>query len=121
MDSTAVKQERQAPMTTATDQFTDYTSRTQEAVTTAIRTWADTVQSVAGAFAGAKPALPEAKLAVDRYFDFVQQVLDSQRQFATVVLDVSTKAAESATEQAKSAVNNATEATKRSAKAASSH
>jgi hypothetical protein len=36
-------------MTTPTDQFVDIGNRSQEAVTTAVRTWADTVQSFAAA------------------------------------------------------------------------
>lgn len=95
-------------MTATTDQFADIATRTQEAVTTAVRTWVDTVQSVTGNFA--QPALPDAKVVVDRYFDFAQQVLDNQRTFAQTVLAAGTQAAETVTEHATKAAETVTEA-----------
>jgi hypothetical protein len=92
-------------MTAATDQFTDFASRTQDAVTTAVRTWADTVQSVT---TGAAPALPDAHVLVERYFDFAQQVLDNQRAFAATLIDAGTKAAETVTAQATKAAETVT-------------
>jgi hypothetical protein len=99
---------RDEPMTAPTDQFVEIANRTQEAVTTAVRTWADTVQSVAGGFAGGRPALPDAHVAVDRYFDFAHQVLDNQRRFAQSVLTAGTQAAEAVTEQASRAAESVT-------------
>jgi len=87
-------------MTAPTDQFVDIAKRGQEAVSTAVRTWTDTVQSFAGGLTGGQPKLPEAHAIVEQYYDFVQQLLDNQRKFTLTVLAASTQAAESVTEQA---------------------
>jgi len=87
-------------MTASTDQFADIATRTQEAVTTAVRTWADTVQTFTGSITGARPALPDAQVVVDRYFDFAEQVLENQRRLAKSVLTAGAQAAETVTEQA---------------------
>ncbi len=84
-------------MTASTDQFAEITTRTQEALTAAVRTWADILSSVAGSLGA--PALPDAAGAVDRCFDLAQQVLDNQRTLATTVLTAGTHAAGSVTEQ----------------------
>lgn len=86
-------------MTAPTDQFVDIAKRSQEAVTAAVRTWSDTVQSFAGTFTGGQK-LPDAQAVVDQYFDFAQQILDNQRKFTLSVLTASTQAAENVTEQA---------------------
>ena len=87
-------------MSTATDPFTAITSRTQEAVNTAVRTWAETVQSLTGTLAEGRVALPDAQGFVTRYFDVAQQVLDTQRRFAETVVAAGTQATEVVTEQA---------------------
>jgi hypothetical protein len=87
-------------MSTATDQLTDFTTRTQEAVTSAVRTWADTVQSLTGNLADGRVALPDAQAFVARYFEVAQQVLDTQRRFAETVVAAGTQATEAVTEQA---------------------
>ncbi|MCO1655563.1 hypothetical protein [Pseudonocardia humida] len=87
-------------MSTATDQFTDLTTRTQEAVGTAVRTWAETVQSLTGNLAEGRVALPDAQGIVSRYFDVAQQVLDTQRRFAETFVAAGTQATEAVTEQA---------------------
>jgi hypothetical protein len=93
-------------MTAPTDQFADIAKRSQEAVTAAMRTWSDTVQSFAGSFAGTTPKLPDAQAVVEQYFDFAQQVLDNQRTFTLSVLSAGTQAAESVTEQAQRVAEN---------------
>jgi hypothetical protein len=87
-------------MSAPTDQFIEIANRTQEAVTTAVRTWADTVQTFTGSVTGSRPSLPNAQGAVDRYFDFAEQLLESQRRIAKTVLTASAQAAETVTEQA---------------------
>ena len=87
-------------MSAPTDQFIEITNRTQEAVTTAVRTWADTVQTFTGSVTGSRPSLPNAQGAVDRYFDFAEQILESQRRIAKTVLTAGAQAAETVTEQA---------------------
>jgi hypothetical protein len=87
-------------MSAPTDQFIEIANRTQEAVTTAVRTWADTVHTFTGSVTGSRPSLPNAQGAVDRYFDFAEQLLESQRRIAKTVLTVGAQAAETVTEQA---------------------
>lgn len=87
-------------MSAPTDQFIEIANRTQEAVTTAVRTWADTVQTFTGSVTGARPSLPNAQGAVDRYFDFAEQILENQRRIAKTVLTAGAQAAETVTEQA---------------------
>lgn len=87
-------------MTAPTDQFVDIAKRSQEAVSTAVRTWTDAVQSFTGSMTGSAPKLPDAQAVVDQYFDFAQQVLESQRSFTLSVLTAGTQAAENVTEQA---------------------
>jgi hypothetical protein len=102
-------------MTVATDQFSDVATRAQEALTSAVRTWADTVQTVVGTAAVGRPALPDAHAAVDRYFDLAQQVLDNQRKFALAVLAFSAQAAETVTDQASKVTDTVTSRTVRAA------
>src|SRR5262245_11149540 len=104
-------------MTTATDQLTELTARTQEAVNSAVRTWAETVQSLTGNLTESRIGLPDPQTIVARYFDVAQQVLDTQRRFAETVVAAGTQATEAVTEQAAKAAQsvatqtvNATEA-----------
>ncbi|MGQ0576617.1 MAG: hypothetical protein ACT4RN_20800 [Pseudonocardia sp.] len=92
-------------MTAPTDQFVDIAKRSQEAVTAAVRTWTDAVQGFTGTF-GAAPKLPDAQAVVGQYFDFAQQVLETQRSFTLSVLSAGTQAAENVTEQANRVAEN---------------
>lgn len=98
-------------MSAPTDQFIEIANRTQEAVTTAVRTWADSVQTFTGSMTGSRPPLPNAQGAVDRYFDFVEQLLESQRRIATTMLTASAQAAETVTEQSARTAETATQRT----------
>lgn len=98
-------------MTAPTDQFAEIATKAQESVTTAVRTWADAMQSVAGGFTGDHAALPDAGVFVERYFDFAQQVLDNQRSFARSVLTAGTQAAQNFSEQTARAAHSVTEQT----------
>ena len=98
-------------MTAPTDQFVDIANRSQEAVTAAVRNWADTVQSVAGKLTSGQPQLPDLQNVVDQYFDFVEQVLANQRQFAQQWASATVKATESVTEQAQRATQSVTSQT----------
>jgi hypothetical protein len=83
-------------MTAPTDQIADFTKRSQEAVTTAVRTWTDAVQS----FSGNQPTLPDASTLVDTYFDFAEKALSFQRDAAKQAVAAGVKAAEAVKEQA---------------------
>jgi len=102
-------------MSTVTDQFTEFTTRTQDAVTTAVRSWADTVRSVTGG----QPTPPDVHGAVDRYFDVAQQVLDGQRVLVRTVLDAGTKVTETVTAHAVTITDTVTSKAAGAARAAS--
>lgn len=83
-------------MTAPTDQIADFTKRSQDAVTTAVRTWTDAVQS----FSGNQPALPDTNTLVDTYFDFAEKALSMQRDAAKQAVAAGVKAAEAVKDQA---------------------
>ena len=92
-------------MTAPTEQILDLTRRGQEAVATAVRTWADAVQSATGSFAAGSPdKLPDLRAfvdsSVDQAFDVVEKVLAVQRQLAHTVLAASAQATDAVSEQA---------------------
>ena len=89
-----------APTDQITEQFNEIAARAQESVTTAVRSWADAVQSVTDGLLTERQSLIDPNVVVEKYFDFAQQVLDSQRQFARTVLTAGAQAAQSVTEQA---------------------
>src|SRR5690348_18441868 len=74
--------ERTWTMTAPTDQFVDIANRGQEAVTTAVRTWTDTVQTFASKLTAGQSPVTDLQGVVDQYFDFVEKVLANQREFA---------------------------------------
>jgi hypothetical protein len=93
-------------MTAPTDQFADIANRSQEAVTTAVRTWADTVQSFASKVTAGQGQLPDLTSVVDQYFDFAEKVLANQREFAQQWASATVKASEAVTEQAQRATQS---------------
>ncbi|MET0189503.1 hypothetical protein EV383_2220 [Pseudonocardia sediminis] len=97
-------------MTASTDQFVDIAKRSQEAVTDSLRTWTETVQGFAGQFTGGtRPQLPDTTVAVDRVFDFAEQMLAQQRELTKTVVGASRNAVETMTEQAAKAAESVTE------------
>jgi hypothetical protein len=90
-------------MTAPTDQFVDIANRSQEAVTTAVRTWTDSVQSFASKLTAGQGQLPDLQGAVEQYFDFAEKVLANQREFAQQWASAAAKASEAVTEQAQRA------------------
>ena len=95
-------------MTAPTDQFVDIAKRSQEAVTTAVRNWADTVQSFTGNLTAGQSQLPDPQSVVDGYFDFAEKVLATQRRFAAEWVSASVKAGETVQEQVSKATESAT-------------
>jgi hypothetical protein len=92
-------------MTAPTDQILDLTRRGQEAAATAVRTWADALQSTTGLFAAGGPdKLPDLRAFVggnvEQAFDVAEKVLAAQRQLVKTVLTASAEATEAVTEQA---------------------
>ena len=95
-------------MTAPTDQFVDIAKRSQEAVTTAVRTWADTVQSFTGNLTSGHAKLPDPLTVVDGYFDFAEKVLATQRRVASELVSASVKAGETVQEQVSKAAETVT-------------
>jgi len=93
-------------MTAPTDQFVDIANRGQEAVTTAVRTWTDTVQSFASKLTAGQSPVTDLQGVVDQYFDFVEKVLANQREFANQWASATVKASEAVTEQAQRATQS---------------
>lgn len=104
-------------MTAPTDQFVDIATRSQEAVTTAVRTWTDTVQSFASKLTAGQGQLPDLQSVVDQYFDFAEKVLAHQREFVTQLASATVKASEAVTEQAQRATQSVTAHTANGAEA----
>ena len=93
-------------MTAPTDQFVDLANRSQEAVTTAVRTWTDTVQSFPSRLNAGQGQLPDLAGVVEQYFDFAEKVLANQREFAQQWASAASKASEAVTEQAQRATQS---------------
>jgi hypothetical protein len=93
-------------MTAPTDQFVDIANRSQEAVTTAVRTWSDTVQSFASKLTAGQGQLPDLQGVVEQYFDFAEKVLANQRELAQQWASATVKASEAVTEQAQRATQS---------------
>jgi len=93
-------------MTAPTDQFVDIANRGQEAVTTAVRAWTDTVQSFASKLTAGQSPVTDLQGVVDQYFDFAEKVLANQREFANQWASATAKASEAVTEQAQRATQS---------------
>jgi hypothetical protein len=83
-------------MTAPTDQLVNIAKRSQEAVTTAVRSWTDAVKSLAGN----QPKLPDGHAVVDAYFDLADKAVAAQREAAQQAVAVGVKAAEALSAQA---------------------
>jgi hypothetical protein len=104
-------------MTAPTDQFVDIAERSRQVVDTAVRTWADTVQSLAATVAGGGSPLPDLHRAVEQYFDFADQVLADQRRLAQQWVSGTLQASGAVTEQARRATQSVAAHTANSAEA----
>ena len=87
-------------MTAPTNQFIDMTKRSQDAVTTVARTWADSMQSIAGAVLPADVPVPSMQPYLDGFFDLAERMLSEQRDLAHHWLNAALRATEVVTEQA---------------------
>lgn len=97
-------------MTASTEQFVDIAKRSQDLVTESVRSWTDTVQGFTQQFGpGNRPQLPDAGVTVDRVFDFYEQVLGQQREFAKTVVGAGASVVDQFTEQATKAAEAVTE------------
>jgi hypothetical protein len=85
-------------MTAPQNQFATIATQSQEAVTAAVNTWADTVQSFAGRTGPAQ--VPDLTSAVEQYFSFAEKVLADQRQLARQWVSAAVQTTSVLTEQA---------------------
>jgi uncharacterized hydantoinase/oxoprolinase family protein len=78
------------------DQVATIAQRGQEAVTTAVRTWTDTLQRYATNFSPetAVPSAEDVQGIADAYFDLSTQLLADQRELATILVDAGVKTAD---------------------------
>ena len=95
-------------MTAPQDQFTQAAHQGQEAISTAMRTWNENVQSMIGSGAPAQSGLPSPQQVLDNVFDFAEQLLASQREFATRVLAAGMEANNAAAGKARDAAETIT-------------
>ena len=93
-------------MTAPTDQFVDIANRSQETAATAVRTWADTMQSVASTLTAGPSHLPALQGVVEQYFDFAEKMVAHQREFAQQWASATVEAAQAVTEQAQRAIQS---------------
>jgi hypothetical protein len=92
-------------MTTYVDEFTAIAQRTQDATTTALRSWAGAATTYAEGFTPENPLPQPAQVhqAVGAWFDLAGALLAEQRTFVGKVIDAGTEAAGTATEQVRAA------------------
>jgi hypothetical protein len=90
-------------MTAPEDQFMQVARQGQEAISTAMRTWTETFQTMIGGANPAQSGLPSPQQVLDNVFDFAEQLLASQRAFATRVLAVGMEATDAATSKVREA------------------
>jgi hypothetical protein len=102
-------------------QFVDNTNHGEEAVTTAVRTWGDTVQSFAGNLTSGQSPLPALQGVVEQYFDLAEKVLANQREFAQQWASATGQAFGVVTEQAHRATQSVAAHTANGAEAVVDH
>ena len=104
-------------MTMPTGQFADTARPSQEAITTAVHSWADTMQSFASNLASGQSQMPDLQHVVDQYFDLAEKILANQRELAQQWTSATAKASQAVTEQAQRATQSVTARTANGAEA----
>jgi hypothetical protein len=90
---------------TYTDEFTAIAQRTQDATSTAVRSWTETMKSYTEHVTAENP-LPQpadVQAFVNTWFDLASQLVAEQRQFVKTVVEAGIEAAGAVTEQARAA------------------
>jgi hypothetical protein len=104
-------------MTEPTSPVNDIADRGQEVANAAIRTWTDTVQSLADKLTSGQSQLPDLQGVVEQYFDLAEKTLTNQRAFARQWLSGTVQTSVPVTEQAHHATQSVSAHTPNAAEA----
>ena len=103
-------------MSTAQDQFADFTQRGSAAAVAAVTTWLDTARAYTSGLTSPERSGAGAREAVNTAYDLAEQLVKAQREFATSLVAECTEAgqlaraaAEQSTEMAVAAVRQMAE------------
>ena len=96
-------------MSIDTAQYTEFFQQGQDAVRKAVETWTTTVKTAAERLP-AFPAQLDTEGAIDRYFDFNEQLLGAQRDLAKRLVGYATAAGAAVRETAETVVKAAPKA-----------
>jgi hypothetical protein len=99
---------------TTSETMTEVTRRSQEAFSSAVQIWAESLQRFVGLLPAPEAKVPSAEEVVDRAFDFAAQALITQREFTKSMLAASRSAASSAAWVAQGATKGAASNSKKS-------
>ena len=91
---------------TQQNQFDKIAQQSQDAVSGAVRTWADTVQRLSGQPGS---SVPDVGAVVDNAFDFAERLLATQREFTKSVLEAYASTSGKVTDATAQTLNRATE------------
>jgi hypothetical protein len=75
---------------TVQENYTESLRRTQDAWVSAADAWTQNFQKIAGQTPGVPFSADDAAAAVDRFFDFAEQLLEASREYAKNLADVAT-------------------------------
>jgi flagellar biosynthesis/type III secretory pathway protein FliH len=96
-------------VTSSQEQLADVARQSQEAFTSALQVWSDTMQNFTRSLTGAQSSLPDAQALVDIVFDFAEQLLATQRQIAKSLLAANVQVAEAVSDQTTRTTRSVTE------------
>lgn len=103
--------------TTSQEHFTSAAKTGQEAMSTALRSWGETVQTVLGMGAG-RGEVPSPDHLVDVWFDAASEALTAQREFTKALLTVGTPMLDAMGRAARHTADTVQEATQKATDAA---
>ncbi|MGH3843905.1 MAG: hypothetical protein ACRDS0_21025 [Pseudonocardiaceae bacterium] len=80
---------------TTSETMTEVTRRSQEAFSSAVQIWAESLQRFVGLLPAPEAKVPSPEEVVDKAFDFAAQALITQREFTKSMLAATRSAASS--------------------------
>ena len=99
---------------TTSETMTEVTRRSQEAFATAVQIWADSLQRFVGLMPAPEAKVPSAEEVVDKAFDFMGQMLITQKEIVKSAMAAGRSAASSAAWVAQSATKGVAANSKKS-------